>query len=205
LFSSVEVSAQVGMGGVSPEFVVVSIHNVRNTCADKYPQMRANLDESLEKMIQANLAIYSRKMWLKLSAGDFRISPTPVSEGDCVQLARELPTFDWKMIAEWHEISCQDYMRTIAFKSRSAIGIQIEESAKGVRITKVTDGGPASIAGLLVGDVIKEVGDTATPTLCQTVFAIAEAKSGIDVDLIVVRDESEKLIRLVPIAIPADR
>lgn len=206
LLPTVNVSAQVGVGYA--DSMAIAILSQRNGCASMYPQMRANLDDGLEKMIQANLASYTRKTWLKLSAEDMRFPIIPtLSEEQCIQLAEVLPTFDWTMVAEGHEMLCQDLLRTLAFRSgsRSMIGIQIEESAKGARISKVKEGSPASIAGLRVGDVITEVGDYATPTPCQLIVVIADAKSGVDVEVTVVRDGSQKLIRLVPIAKPADR
>jgi S1-C subfamily serine protease len=74
---------------------------------------------------------------------------------------------------------------------RGYLGVQINQSQKGILVTALAAGGPAEKAGVQVGDLIRSVGATPTPDLKSLLAAVAATKPGDVVMLSVLRKGSE--------------
>jgi hypothetical protein len=79
--------------------------------------------------------------------------------------------------------------RTRALEPSSLFGLEVGEAALGgVRVTAVHEGGPASLAGVRVGDVLISLDGRWTTTRADAYAAAAGCHAGLPVDLEVVRD-----------------
>ncbi len=70
----------------------------------------------------------------------------------------------------------------------AALGVSIEETAKGVRVVAVLPASPAARAGLRVGDEIRYVGDQRIRTTDGLIEEIGEYRPGSQVDLTINRN-----------------
>ena len=70
------------------------------------------------------------------------------------------------------------------------------EQVKGMRLSGVTDGSPAAVAGLQAGDVIIKFGKVEINNLYDYTYALGEHKPGDKVELVVRRGDEVKTFRL---------
>ena len=76
------------------------------------------------------------------------------------------------------------------------MGVRIEDSSNGAKITKVVAGSPAAKAGLKAGDVITSFGGKTISNADELTAAVSGAKSGDTVQVTVQRDGSTKHLSL---------
>jgi serine protease Do len=76
---------------------------------------------------------------------------------------------------------------------------------RGVLITKVTDGSPAQLAGIIMGDIILRIGSTEIETIEDLLSEIHQRKIGERVDITVFRRGFEQLFRVTLSSMPQDR
>jgi S1-C subfamily serine protease len=62
---------------------------------------------------------------------------------------------------------------------------------KGMRIDGVTEGKPASVAGLLKGDVVIQLGDISVDDMNSYMKALSQFEKGTETTVIIKRDEKE--------------
>jgi len=76
----------------------------------------------------------------------------------------------------------------MALPNRPMLGVTLEESDNGPRVTQVLEGSPAAEIGLLVGDVIKAVNGAAVTTVAEAVEAVRTQSANAQITLTVERD-----------------
>jgi putative serine protease PepD len=79
---------------------------------------------------------------------------------------------------------------------RAYLGVSTSPSTNGVTVAAVTAGGPASTAGLRVGDVIKSVGGKTVNDPDQVAAAIQDRHPGDSIDVEVQRDGSTQTLQV---------
>lgn len=79
-------------------------------------------------------------------------------------------------------------MPMLSLSSRPMLGITLEESDAGPRITEVLEGSPAAEIGLQVGDTIKTVNGTSVTTVEEAVNAVRDHNASTEITLTVERD-----------------
>ncbi|MGH7900570.1 MAG: M20/M25/M40 family metallo-hydrolase [Thermodesulfobacteriota bacterium] len=72
------------------------------------------------------------------------------------------------------------------------------DNTRGVKLMGVKQGSPAERAGLKGGDIIVEFAGDTIKNIYDYVYALAEAKPGINVDMIVIRDNKNLRLGVVP-------
>ena len=84
-----------------------------------------------------------------------------------------------------------------------AIGVEAgnqvgpDGAREGARLTRIVAGGPAGDAGLQVGDVVNEVGDTEVGSVDELILALRQSRVGDTVEIGFVRDGRQQTVSVV--------
>ncbi|MCC6288395.1 MAG: PDZ domain-containing protein [Chitinophagaceae bacterium] len=80
--------------------------------------------------------------------------------------------------------------------SKPMLGVYTEKDEKGAKITNVVDDSPAEKAGLLKGDIITKIGETAVTDPSSLSSIINEKKPDDEIQITYLRDKKEKKVTL---------
>ncbi|MFT3948854.1 MAG: PDZ domain-containing protein [Agriterribacter sp.] len=80
--------------------------------------------------------------------------------------------------------------------SKPMLGVYTEKNEKGAKITNVVDDSPAAKAGLLKGDIITKIGETAVIDPSSLSSIINEKKPDDEIQITYLRDKKEKKVTL---------